>query len=126
VRTGQVIVVDADHRLVSLLSSQAAEHRWALRQPRTEKACRRLLMPSGPTVLVAQVGADPERQLNFVDRVHAEYPHVDIFALVPENAQGLADLAWGLGAVCVLREPWSPRELIDAVDKLLETAVGAG
>src|SRR5437899_889594 len=124
-RYPQLLIYENDSRIAELFRQsrmQAGQRRFALREPRTNEACLRLLRRGGPSVFILKIGKDLVRELTLLERVTWTCP--ETFAIVVGDAENpvLADLAWDLGAAFVLFPPLPREWLIDIVDRLLVRA----
>jgi DNA-binding NarL/FixJ family response regulator len=116
----QVLVVESDGRLATELRELAnKKHRWALREPRQQESCLRLLRRGGPAVLVIKVGKDIEQELALIEQVSSRYPDTRIVALGDVENPTLADLIWNLGVSFVLFPPQPRERLKDLVESLM-------
>lgn len=145
-RFPQVLVYEPDGRLAKLLRDAIDERKlkWALREPRRPEACLRLLQRGGPGVLVVKVQRPQVRQremleeltqaykqlatqrrhlaqqMALVEQVHWLFPETAVVVAGDTEDVALSDLAWDLGAQCVLFPPLSREYLVDVVAGLME------
>jgi DNA-binding response OmpR family regulator len=120
----QVIVFERDGRLAPLLRDLVASERWALRLPRQRDPCWEHLRQLTPTVFVLFIQQPADAELEMLQRVAVECPHVAIVAVGSvENADTLAGLAWDLGADYALFPPLSRDQLPEVVGGLMQRAI---
>src|SRR5437879_4426434 len=94
----QLLIVESNGRLAAELRELAnKKHRWALREPRQQEACLRLLRRGGPAVLVIKVGRDIEQELALLETISWRYPDTRIVAFGDVENPTLVDLIWDLG-----------------------------
>ncbi len=125
-RHPQVLVVERDGRLAQLLDKLCRARSWSLREPRQREHCWQLLRAGSPSVLVLRVGSRLEAELALLERTQALLPEVPVVVVGEVDNEALTDLAWDLGASCVLLPPLS-RDLLPAVVAgLLEQAIQVG
>lgn len=118
-RYPQLIVFEADSRLAAALGPAAAEHGWALRQPRRLDGALGLLRRGGPNALVIRAGRDLEREFTLLDHAAEQFPDASLVVVLDHEHPRLAGLAWDLGAVCVLTADQSRARLVELVESLL-------
>lgn len=121
-----ILVHGVEGRPAELLEELAREHRLWLREARHLRACRSLLAEARPGLLVLRLGRDLERELTLLDEAAYLYPETAVVVLTGADDAALAELAWDLGAHCVLAAPLPVELLTSVVVKVLaERELGA-
>jgi DNA-binding NarL/FixJ family response regulator len=116
----QLLIMESDGRLAAELRELAnKKHRWALREPRQQEACLRLLRQAGPAVFVIKVGRDVEQELALLEKITWRYPDTRIVAFGDVENPTLADLIWDIGAGYVLFPPQPVERLKALVESLM-------
>jgi len=123
-RHPQLLVFERDGRLAQLLRALSEQRNWSLREPRQLEHCWRLLREGHPSVLVLRVGSKVETELALLERVAALLPMLPIVVVGDVENEALTDLAWDLGASCVLLPPLSRDWLPAVVAGLMDAAIG--
>lgn len=119
-RHPQILVYESDGRLAAELRDLAnKKYRWALREPRQQETCLRLVRRGGPIILLIKIGRDIEHELALLEQVHAIMPDTRIVAVSDTENARLADLAWDLGATFVLFPPQPRERLAEIVESLI-------
>jgi hypothetical protein len=128
-RYPQLLVYESDGRIAELFRRQRQEEksrRFALREPRGQESCLRLLRRGGTSALILKVGKDLVRELTLLERVTWLCPETAVIVAGDTENAVLAELAWDLGARFVLFPPL-PREWLPAlVDGFLRPPSGTG
>jgi DNA-binding NarL/FixJ family response regulator len=121
-RYPQVLVYDGDGRMTEMvrhLRGADKRCRFALREPRSSEACLRLLKHGAPSVLVLRTGMDLVREMTLLERVSWLHPETAVIAVGDAENPALAELAWDLGASCVLLPPLPRDWLTEIVESYL-------
>jgi len=116
-RYPQLLIYESDGRLAELFRRQCAQEktrRFALREPRGQESCLRLLRRGGPSVLVLKAGKDLVREMTLLERVTWLCPEAAVIVVGDAENTVLAEVAWELGARFVLFPPL-PREWLTAI-----------
>ncbi len=122
-RYPQLVVYETERWIADLLHGTAGTWKWTLRELRQPDACLRVLLQGGPNVLVLELGAKKEQDLGLVERIARLCPETAIVVVSHTAETGLAELAWDLGATCVLCPPHTREALLPTVLRLMETAL---
>ena len=128
-RYPQLLIYESDGRIGEMFRRQREQQksrRFALREPRGQESCLRLLRRSGPSALILKVGKDLVRELTLLERVTWQCPDTAVLVVGDTENVLLAELVWDLGASFVLFPPL-PREWLPAlVDGFLTQPQGPG
>ena len=143
----QILVYESDGALAAMLRETAKENRWALREPRKQESCLRLLQELSPSVLVLKMGTHAKREaglplkeeeqrqraearqkeqiggLELLAKVHERYPDTAIVAVGDAEDLPFAGLAWDFGANYVLTPPQPRQMLAEIVIGLMHEAI---
>jgi len=121
-RYPQVLIYDGDGRIAEMFRQYRGGDkrcRFALREPRSSEACLRLLKHGAPSVLVLRTGMDLVRELTLLERVTWLHPETAVIVVGDAENMVLAELAWDLGASCVLLPPLPRDWLVEIVENYL-------
>lgn len=110
----QLLIHGVEGRAAELLDELARAQRLWVRSTAHLRACRNLLATARPGLLVLRLGRDLERELELLDETAYLHPETAVVVLVDGDNAALVELAWDLGAHCVLSMPL-PVELITSV-----------
>jgi DNA-binding NtrC family response regulator len=121
-RFPQVLIYENDGRIAELVRREVKAQPWSLREPRRPEACLRLLERGGPNVLILKVGTDLIQELTLLERVSWLFPETATVVVGDAANPVLADLAWNLGATCVLFPPQPRHDLVEVLSRLLQPA----
>jgi len=116
-RYPQLLIYESAGGIAELFRRQRQEEksrRFALREPRGQESCLRLLRRGGPSALILKVGKDLVREFTLLERVTWLCPETAVIVAGDMENAILAELAWDLGASFVLFPPL-PREWLPAL-----------
>lgn len=101
-RHAQIVTFGLEARLVDRLRLWAEGRGLWLRPTQHLKPCLNLLAKSTASVLILRLGRDLEKELYLLERISTWFPAIASIAVAPDDNPPLANLAWDLGAACVL------------------------
>lgn len=111
----QLLVYETDRRLATLLQRLADRNNWLLREPRQPSAVLRLLDRGGPGLLLLRLSRDLEREIALLEQVSWIHPDAASVLVAEHEQRGPANLAWDMGARCVLLPPHTRERLEEIV-----------
>ena len=118
----QIVTYGIDGALADRLRELALARRVWLRETSQFAACRSLVQSAAPTIFVLVLGRDLERELAFLEQVHAALPGTATIVIGEADNPALAGLAWDLGATFVLFPPMPVEMISEVIVRLLEEA----
>jgi DNA-binding NarL/FixJ family response regulator len=124
-----VLICESDGRMAEMvrqLRGADKRCRFALREPRSSEACLRLLKHGAPSVLVLRTGMDLVREMTLLERVTWLYAETAVIVVGDAENMVLAELAWDLGASCVLLPPLPRDWLVEIVESYLLRPAATG
>jgi hypothetical protein len=127
-RHPQLLIYEGDGRIAEVfrqLRDRDKRYRFALREPRSLEVCLRLLGHGEPSVLVLKAGTDLVREMTLLHRVTWLHPETAVVVVGDAENTVLAELAWDLGAACVLFPPLPRDWLVEIVEGHLLKPVAA-
>src|SRR3989442_7640028 len=104
-RYPQLLIYESAGGIAELFRRQRQQEkarRFALREPRGQESCLRLLRRGGPSVLVLKAGQDLVREMTLLERVTWLCPEAAVVVVGDAGNALLAGLALGPGASIVL------------------------
>ncbi len=114
-----VIVCEPGRTLADLLRSRLAKRDFELRQVTDPPECRETAALFPNPLLVLDVSSNAERMLDLLDWNQTMHRRPDTVVVLRHASNELGELAWELGATCVLgQESWHA-ELPAVVDGLI-------
>ncbi len=118
----QIVTYGIDGVLAERLREFTQARRIWLRETSQHAACRNLVNTTAPPIVIIVLGADLERELTLIERVHESVPETAIIAIVETDNPTLAGLAWDLGAAFVLAPPMPIERIIELIERILDEA----
>jgi DNA-binding NarL/FixJ family response regulator len=121
----QVITHGIEGALAERLRELALAQRFRLRETSQFAACQNLVRAAAPSVLVLRLGSHLDRELAFIEEVHACLPETAVLAIGAADNPVLAGLVWELGATFAVFPPTPAEAILDVITSLLSREAAA-
>ena len=115
----QILTYGIEGSLAERLRELAQERRFWLRETNQLSACQNVAQTALPPILVIRLGRDLDRELTFLNRVHACLPGTAVIAVGEADNPVLAGLVWELGATFALFPPTPVEAISELIVHLL-------
>ncbi len=121
-RYPQLVVYETERWIADLVYGTAGTWKWTLREVRQPDACLRVLHQGGPSVMVLELGAGKQQDLELLENITRLCPETATVVVSHSPESNLVGLIWDLGATVVLCPPYVREALLVIVQRLMETA----
>jgi DNA-binding response OmpR family regulator len=115
----RIVIVDDDEWVRRLLRTTLAADDYEIREATDGEEGLRLIRETMPDLVLLDWQMPGRHGSLVLDALMEERPTLPVIVLTAEERQAQRDLAVSLGAAVYLSKPFSPRELLAAVERLL-------
>ena len=114
-----IMIVDDDESVRSLLRMTFPTEEYEITEARNGEEALKQLRTKAPDLVLLDWRMPGVGGSSVLDAVKADYPQLPVIVLTSEVQKSTRVLAEVLGVDAYLRKPFSPRELLETVERLL-------